>query len=56
MSTELAQFLNMGGYALFVWPSFAATFLMLALMLGISLHGYRRNRRLLDHLLTLRHR
>jgi len=33
---NLAQFLEMGGYARFVWPSFGLTFAVLAGLVAIS--------------------
>lgn len=39
---NFAQFLEMGGYARFVWPSFGLTFAVLAGLLIASLRTLRR--------------
>ncbi len=39
---SITAFLAMGGYAAFVWPAFAVTFIVLAGMLGVSLRALRR--------------
>jgi heme exporter protein D len=41
---SLAAFLEMGGYARFVWPSFAVTFFVLAGLLIESMHSLRVKR------------
>jgi heme exporter protein D len=38
---SLTSFLEMGGYARFVWPSFAVTFLVLAGLLVESLYSLK---------------
>jgi len=38
----LSAFVEMGGYARFVWPSFALTFAVLASLLVVSLRSLRR--------------
>ncbi len=38
---SLAEFFHMGGYALYVWPSFGFTAAVLAGLLAISLHGLK---------------
>ena len=44
---SLTSFLEMGGYARFVWPSFAITLFVLAGLLIESMHALRvRQRRL----------
>lgn len=44
------QFLEMGGYAPFVWPAFAIAAAVLTLLLAWSLRDLRRERNLLDSL------
>jgi len=36
------QWASMGGYAAFIWPAYAATFLILAFVLGLSWRSVRR--------------
>ena len=38
----MGEFLGMGGYGAFVWPSFAITALVMGAMLVVSLRGFRR--------------
>ena len=38
---SLAEFFHMGGYALYVWPSFGLTAAVLAGLLAVSLRGLR---------------
>ena len=38
---QLGKFLDMGGYAGFVWPSYVAVFALLAVLLWLSLRGLR---------------
>jgi heme exporter protein D len=47
---SVIRFLEMGGYAQYVWPAYAVTAVVLVGMLVESLAGYRRNRRQLDAL------
>ena len=42
-SEGVSAFLDMGGYAAFVWPSFAITAVVLVAMLVVSLRGLRSN-------------
>ena len=35
-------FLAMGGYGAFIWPSYAATFVVLGIAIVISLRGHAR--------------
>ncbi len=46
----LSEFLNMGGYAPFVWPSFGATVAIMAVLLVVSLRTLKRNQAALDAL------
>ncbi|MEO5336817.1 MAG: heme exporter protein CcmD [Magnetospirillum sp. WYHS-4] len=46
----MAEFLAMGGYAAFVWPSFGVTALVMAVVLAVSLRGLKENQRALDAL------
>lgn len=39
---RMREFLEMGGYAGFVWPSYLAAALLLGVLLAISLRGLRR--------------
>ena len=47
---SLAQFLHMGGYAIFVWPAFAVAAIVLSALLVWSLRDLRRERQLLESL------
>ena len=38
---SLAEFFHMGGYALYVWPSFGLTAAVLAGLLAVSLRGLK---------------
>jgi heme exporter protein D len=42
----MAEFLSMGGYAIFVWPSYGLTLLVMAGLLVQSIADLRRQRRL----------
>ena len=37
----VAEFFNMGGYAIYVWPSYGLTTVVLAGLLAVSLRGLR---------------
>ena len=39
----VTEFLAMGGYASFVWPSYILAAVVLATLLGLSLRDLRRN-------------
>ncbi len=41
----MAEFLEMGGYAVYVWPSFILTVLMLVWGIWLPLRAHRRLRR-----------
>ena len=43
----MVEFLNMGGYAGFIWPSWAITLVVLGMLLMQSLKSMRSNERLL---------
>ena len=47
---SLAQFLDMGGYAVFVWPAFAVVAIVLTALLVWSLRDLRKERQLLESL------
>ena len=47
---QLGKFLDMGGYAGFVWPSYVAVFAILAVLLWLSLRGLRGAERELTQL------
>ena len=47
---SITAFLAMGGYAAFVWPAFAVTFIVLIVMLGTSLRALRRRETALANL------
>ncbi len=49
-SESVSAFLDMGGYAAFVWPSFAITAVVLVGMLVASLRWLRSNEAALDAL------
>lgn len=44
------RFIDMGGYGVYVWPAYALTAVVLLSLLGISVYGLRRRRRILEHL------
>lgn len=44
------RFIDMGGYGIYVWPAYALTAVVLLSLLGISVYGLRRRRRILEHL------
>ena len=50
VSESVSAFLDMGGYAAFVWPSFAITAVVLVGMLVASLRWLRSNEAALDAL------
>ncbi len=50
MRGEAMHFLAMGGYAAYVWPAYALTFIVLGGLLAWSLGSYRRHRRELERL------
>jgi len=41
----MANFFAMGGYAVFVWPAYAITFVVLSVAIALSLQGHARARR-----------
>ena len=47
---SLTQFFHMGGYAIFVWPSFAVAAIVLSALLVWSLRDLRKERQLLESL------
>lgn len=47
---SLIEFLRMGGYAAFVWPSFGATAVIMVAVLIASLRMLKANERALDAL------
>ncbi len=48
--TALSEFFQMGGYALYVWPSFGLTAAVLAGLLVVSLRGLRAREAALEAL------
>lgn len=50
------NFLSMGGYAAFVWPAFAVTAIVMAVILIASLWRMRTNQRILTALEAERRR
>jgi heme exporter protein CcmD len=40
----MADFFAMGGYAFYVWPAYAASFLVLAAAVVATLHGHAKAR------------
>ena len=48
---SVAEFFHMGGYALYVWPSFGLTAAVLAGLLAVSLRGLRAREAALEALL-----
>jgi heme exporter protein D len=47
---RLSDFLSMGGYAVFVWPAYGVTIVVMAGLVVQSLRRYRRNQRELEEL------
>ena len=47
---ELARFLAMGGYAIYVWPAYGAALIVLGGLLAWTLVGYRRRQGELERL------
>ncbi len=45
MLDRIHDFLAMGGYAAFVWPAYAATFLVMAVLLVAALRAYHKAER-----------
>jgi len=45
MLDRILDFLAMGGYAIFVWPAYGATFLIMAVLLFAALRAYRKAER-----------
>ncbi len=50
MSGDLGEFLAMGGYAAFVWPSYAICLGALALLAAVSLRQWRAAKAALERL------
>ena len=48
--TKISEFLDMGGYAGFVWPSYGAVIGVLAVLLWLSLRGLKAAERELAQL------
>jgi heme exporter protein D len=48
----MAQFFAMGGYAVFVWPAYALSVIVLALMVAWTLRASRREREALRRVET----
>ncbi|SDH39874.1 heme exporter protein CcmD [Roseospirillum parvum] len=48
------EFLNMGGYAAYVWPSYGLAVVLLVGLVVITRQGMRRNERLLGQLQAAR--
>jgi heme exporter protein D len=44
---HVVSFLEMGGYGAYVWPAFAATALVLVVLLWATVHSLRANERML---------
>jgi heme exporter protein D len=47
---RLTEFLSMGGYAVFVWPAYGVTVILMVGLLAQSLRRYRRAQRELETL------
>jgi len=45
MLDRILDFLAMGGYAVFVWPAYGATFLTMAALLVAALRAYQKAER-----------
>lgn len=50
MSSGVSDFFAMGGYAGFVWPAYALTFLVFLVLLGVSLKRLKTARGKLEAL------
>jgi heme exporter protein D len=48
--TKISEFLDMGGYAGFIWPSYGAVIAVLAVLLWLSLRGLKAAERELAQL------
>ena len=46
----MSEFLSMGGYAVFVWPAFFVSFIVLGAVVIVSLRAYREQQSLLSTL------
>lgn len=47
---KLTDVLNMGGYAVYVWPAFGLAFLVMLAMALAGIHSLRRARAALAHM------
>jgi heme exporter protein D len=47
---HVVSFLEMGGYGAYVWPAFAATAVVLVVLLWATVHSLRANERMLAEL------
>ncbi|HMK67078.1 MAG TPA: heme exporter protein CcmD [Stellaceae bacterium] len=52
----MTEFLEMGGYARFVWPAYGVAVLVLLVMALVSLRSWRRRQRLWSALSATRRR
>ena len=48
MMDAIREFLSMGGYAVFVWPAFGVTALVMIALLAASIRGLRKERQTLE--------
>ena len=46
----MAEFFDMGGYAMYVWPSFGMTAVLMVGLLIMSINSLRANQRAFDRL------
>ncbi|MCK5546698.1 MAG: heme exporter protein CcmD [Rhodospirillaceae bacterium] len=46
----MGEFLEMGGYAAFVWPAYGLSFGLLALLAWLSLKGLKDTQKMFDRL------
>lgn len=46
----VSQFLDMGGYAIFVWPAFGVAAIVLTALALVSVRNLRKERRLFESL------
>lgn len=52
----MSEFLQMGGYGGYVWPTYAIAALVMVVLLKVTLHNLRRSEKTLDGLQQARRR
>ena len=46
----MVEFFQMGGYAAYVWPAYAITFVVLGTMVGLTIRAHRKTQDMLSRL------